>query len=166
MLIKVINGQYISRYNRLLLELDNPTVEFPIDFLREDNPNLADYNVQICRQFPQPPIDNLTQNIAEKDPEFINGEWVQDWIIWEKTDEEKRNIVPVVSMVQFQMALEQKGQLESIAAMVEAIGGEAAIRWKHSTEVERNAPLIFSFAQQLDWTEAEVNELFQKAVTL
>lgn len=90
MIIKVVDGQYVSGYNRLLLELDNPTVEFPLDFLREDNPAIKDYGVEVCRQLIQPVIDNSTQNVREKDPEFIDGEWVQDWIVAGKTAEEKR----------------------------------------------------------------------------
>lgn len=166
MFITVVDGVFISGCNLTLLKKDYPDVDFPVDFLREDNPNLADYNVAVCQQLPQPPVDNLTQNLAPKTPEFIDGEWVQDWLVTGKTAEEKRNIIPVVSMVQFQMALAEKGILETIAAMVEEIGGEAAIRWKHSTEVERNAPFVLSFAAQLGWTEDEVNELFQLAITL
>lgn len=88
--MKVVDGQYICGYNLTLLHIDYPSVEFPVDFLREDNPELPDYNVQICRQLPQPPIDSLIQNIIEKDPELVDNEWVQDWIIVEKSPEEKR----------------------------------------------------------------------------
>lgn len=90
MIIKVVDGQYVSGYNRLLLEIDFPDVDFPLDFLREDNPAIKDYGVEVCRQLIQPVIDQATQNVTPKDPEFVNGEWVQDWIVTEKTAEEKR----------------------------------------------------------------------------
>lgn len=166
MFINVIDGQYVKGYNLLLLQKDFPHANFSIDFLREDNPSLADYNVVVCRQLSQPSVDFLTQNVTPKDPEFINGEWVQDWVVTDKTAEEKRNIVPVVTMNRAKKALQREGKLEAINDAVAAIGGEAALDWEYSIEVHRESPLVLAFTSQLGWTEDEVNELFQLAVTL
>lgn len=49
---------------------------------------------------------------------------------------------------------------------ITAVGGEAAIDWQHATEVHRDSLLVLTFTSRLGWTESEVNELFQLAVTL
>jgi hypothetical protein len=166
-IIKVIDGQVVDVcYDRWKLVSDYPDIDFPLNFLMESNPEISNYNAYPCSVLSKPPVDDTKFNLSAKQPELRDGAWVQDWEVIEKTADEKRNLVPVVSMVQFQMALDIQGQLENISAIVASVGSEAAIRWKHSVEVERSAPMIAAFASQLGWSDDEVNKLFQKAATL
>lgn len=107
--IKVVNGKFISGYNPTLLAQDYP--ELPFDFLREDNPLLNQYNIYICNRLERPPFVQNEFNCALKDPELIDGLWIQDWQIIEKSPEEKRNIVPIVAMNQAKKSIASHRQI-------------------------------------------------------
>lgn len=88
--IKVINGQYVDGCNMYLLSQEYPEVDFPPDFLREDNPDLPQYNVATCEVLPKPQHDSANHDCQWQKPELIDGQWVQDWQLIEKLAEEKR----------------------------------------------------------------------------
>lgn len=86
--IKVLDGQYADTYNRYLFQQEYP--ELPDDFLREDNPQLADYNIFVCEVLAKPQYDFNNYDCKEKKPELLNGNWVRGWQLIEKSTEEKR----------------------------------------------------------------------------
>lgn len=67
---------------------------------------------------------------------------------------------------QARLALAANGSLEAIEAAVAAQGGAAAIEWEYANEIERSSPLIGALAGGLGWTEADLDALFDLAVTL
>jgi hypothetical protein len=85
MLVKVTNG-VPEKYTIGKLRRDNPNTSFPRKIEAE---TLASFGVFHAIQNPRPIIDERTQKAALPDlPSYQNGEWVLDWVITNKTDDE------------------------------------------------------------------------------
>lgn len=163
--IKAINNEFVSFVNEGMLQKEYPN--FPTGFLLQaTSEQLAEFNCYEVFVDAKPTHDDLNQNIKLISPYLDGNTWRQSWEITEKSPEEKRNLVPIVGMAQARKALFQTGKLELVNAAVQQSGGIAAIDWEYATEVHRDSPLVVAFVQQFGWTEDEVTELFQLAVTL
>jgi hypothetical protein len=79
-------------------------------------------------------------------------------------------IPQIVSMRQARLALLGAGLLANvnaaIAGMTGAAGDAARIEWEFATEVQRTSPLIATLATGLALTPAQIDTLFELAVTL
>ena len=85
MFIKAKNSEVIKYpYTMEDLYADYPNTSFP-DKL--ENNTLAEFDVYIVNEQPQPEID-YTKNVTEETPNLMNGEWYQDWAVTDATLEE------------------------------------------------------------------------------
>ena len=66
------------------LRRDNPQTSFPA---QPTNDLLAEYDMFPVTRTDIPSVD-YTQAVTEADPQQINGEWVQAWIVTDRTAEE------------------------------------------------------------------------------
>lgn len=83
----LINNGSIEKYPYSIGELrkDNPHTSFP------KNPSpavLAEWNVFPVKSAAIPSVDPIMEDFREGTPEFVNGEWVQVWIVTPASDEE------------------------------------------------------------------------------
>lgn len=89
MYIKLKNGvidKYPYSYHQL--KQDNKDTSFPAEMSDE---RLAEWEVYPVMQTPKPVVDH-TKNVTEETPNFINGQWHQDWAITDKPVEEINQI--------------------------------------------------------------------------
>lgn len=73
-------------------------------------------------------------------------------------------IVTSVTMRQARLALLQSGLLTQVSASI--TDPAAQIEWEYAQTVERNSPLVQQIATGLNLTEAQLDDLFQLAVSL
>lgn len=85
--IKVVDGNPIG-YSIGQLKKENPNVSFP-KWPSEDQ--LKDYNVYKVKLIEQPKVE-ISQKVTEGNPVFIDGEWVQNWIVEDLKDEDVAEI--------------------------------------------------------------------------
>lgn len=87
--IKVVNGEFISFVNELILQKEYPA--FPAGFLLQATAEeLAAFNCHEVFIDDQPVINNQEQNIRLGTPYLDVDIWRQSWEVTEKSDEEKR----------------------------------------------------------------------------
>lgn len=66
-----------------------PNTSFPVHIKNEDLPE----NVRYCRQEQVPINSGIGVICKPKDPEYINGEWVQNWTVENIDEESKQNVL-------------------------------------------------------------------------
>lgn len=129
-------------------------------------------------------IENeVVANIVLADPEYAQE---QGWIAvpenvgigWGyvngKFIEPPPPVVPVpqeITMRQARLELLNVGKLDDVDAALASIPDEqqrraAQIEWEYSAVVDRDAPLVKSLTPALGFTEAEMDDLFRRAVLL
>ena len=88
MYVKVNNGA-VEKYPYSASELitDNPQVSFPQNI---SDALLAEWDVFPVTVTNEPQIDH-TQNVAEDQPQLINGKWTQVWEVTDASAEEIQN---------------------------------------------------------------------------
>ena len=85
MYIKVNNG-VTENYTIGQLRRDNPNTSFPKSITAE---LLSEYSVYPVVEITRPSIDNRTQHLSRNEQATqINGAWVYEWIVTDKTEEE------------------------------------------------------------------------------
>ena len=100
---------------------------------------------------------NVNGNIVELSPEeeaTVLAQW------------EAGAIPPVPSAVtpaQLRLALDAVDMLDAVEAVVDQLGRAARIKWDFGIIIPRNDPLVIAAAQQLNWTDAQVDDLFRAA---
>lgn len=67
---------------------------------------------------------------------------------------------------QARLALHAAGLLANVEAAIAAAGGATAIEWEYASTIERASPLVSAIAAQLGLTSAQLDALFEVAVTL
>lgn len=76
----------------------------------------------------------------------------------------------VVSMRQARLALLRTGLLTDVNNALSSLEGnageEARITWEYATEVVRSDALVLSLAQALNWTDTQIDNLFDLAKSL
>ncbi|CAJ49088.1 hypothetical protein ACLQ9F_11885 [Bordetella avium] len=75
-----------------------------------------------------------------------------------------------VTMRQARLALLKLGLLAQVNAAVASVPGEegeaARIEWQFAGSVERGSELVEALSQALGWSSAQLDELFELAITL
>jgi len=87
MYVKTHNGE-VEKFPYTIgnLRKENPNTSFPKIISDE---RLAEYSVFPVSRTDEPPIDERTQKVFESNvPVFVNGAWLLNWEIVEKTQEE------------------------------------------------------------------------------
>jgi hypothetical protein len=102
MFIKAKNSEVIKYpYTMDDLYAEYPNTSFP-DKLEDST--LAEFDIYIVNQHPQPQLDH-TKNVIEETPNLLNGEWHQDWVVTDATEEEiAQRIADMVNAVKQQRA--------------------------------------------------------------
>ena len=97
---------------------------------------------------------NLTWDVRDKTPEELYQEYV--------------SMVPrSVTMRQARLALLEVGLLEQVNASINSMPESAAkIEWEYALTVERGSLLVNQLAEQLQLSEQQVLELFERAAQL
>lgn len=72
-------------------------------------------------------------------------------------------VVPMVTNIQMRRALRTAGLLDGVNKAVNAMGDEAADSWEYATTIPRDDPLVAALADQLGYTEAQVDAIFLDA---
>ena len=80
------------------------------------------------------------------------------------TEAAKPVVIPTLSMRQARLALLSLGLLDEVEAAITTI--ENRIWWEYSPTVERSNPLVISVLTALGKTSAEIDAMFELAVTL
>lgn len=85
---------------------------------------------------------------------------------WEANAAAPAPVPAAVTPAQARLALEAAGLLATVEAMVDSLGPSARTRWDYGITVPRNDPLIALAAQQLNLTDAQMDDLFRAAAKL
>jgi len=82
-----VNNNSVEKYPYSIAELkiDNPQTSFP-DVISSEL--LAEWNVFSVRTTHQPDHNFRTQNVKEINPQLIDGEWTQSWIVEDASESE------------------------------------------------------------------------------
>ena len=179
--IKLTNG-VPEIYSIGQLRRDNPNTSFPKNI---PEAILASYDVYPCKQEAGgPPTHNpMTQEVTQ---EFTqrSGEWVQVWIVKEKSQADKDaakalwRSTATLSRRQFCIAAYRAGLLSEADAVAAAKGEwpasfdaalvglptnvitEAKIEWAAVSEIQRSAPLLETVRQSAGATEDVIDTMF------
>ena len=121
------------------------------------------------------PHDTETQKLSQVDPYLLDG-IVYDVQVIDLTPDElaaalqaKREAMSC-SMRQARLALLQSGLLAqvdpAIAAMPEPQRSQASIEWEYATTVQRPSPFMLALGGALGLDNAQIDDLFDLAVTM
>lgn len=97
MWVKLKNG-VVERfpYTYTLLCQDHPNTSFP---KKMDTSMLESMGVYEVTWLDAPQVDEATKKVVKKDlPEYVNGSWVLDWDVIEKTEDEKAQYTAFVTL--------------------------------------------------------------------
>ena len=79
-------------FNLSQLKWQFQNTSFPeVDVL--ETMDLSEYGVYPVKSTPYPVYNILTHGVVENNPQLVDGEWVQTFVVYEKTDKEKENEV-------------------------------------------------------------------------
>lgn len=141
-----------------------PQVSFPEAITEQ---NIAEMGLLPVILSSKPEYDEITQDCNEWTAELIEGEWVQQWIVANSSDEDiaQKRSTMVVSPFQAKVALHQAGLLATIESMVSRPDVAAIIKlaWSHASEFRRLSPAILAIAAEAGWTDTQLDALFTAA---
>lgn len=158
MYIKIENGSpvKVSHYE---LTLAHPEVSFPRN---PSDDTLAEFGLERLHETDRPDGEVVTEVAPVRSAE---GLWVRAYEVRSRTAEEKRKSMRCTPR-QARLALLQSGKLGQVKqAMAQATEADQ-IEWDHSTEFVRTHGPLVNMAATIGLTEAEVDALFELAVTL
>jgi hypothetical protein len=171
MLVKIIDGVPVE-YSVRQLRRDNPQVSFPAEISAD---TLAEYDVFYVAEVAAPPVEENERAVPSA-PALIGGVWTQQWAIEPKPV----MVPPVISDRQFFHALAKMqiiSEQEALAAVatgtipqamsdiVEAMPidsdrFDAKMFLSGAVEFRRAHPLVAVFGSAMNWTEAQIDDLF------
>lgn len=148
MYIKVNNG-VTENYTIGQLRRDNPNTSFPKSITAE---LLSEYSVYPVVEITRPSIDNRTQHLSRNEQATqINGAWVYEWIVTDKTEEE-------ISQYDAQQAEDVRSKRDAKLAETDWIGlsdvtmtAEMAAYRQALRDITTHAN--FPYLQDSDWPE-------------
>lgn len=96
LLVKLDKNNNIIQYPYTIekLKKDNPSISFSKDINAEVLFNL---NVAIVEPTPLPVADVVNENISQMRPVFVDNKWKQCWVVMERTEEQKQNVLKLIS---------------------------------------------------------------------
>ena len=119
-----------------------------------------------------PDYDPDTQQLLEGPPAPHAGGWVQTWTVTDLSSDEiaartqARRAALVCTPRQARLALTQAGLLAAIEAWVAAAPDAVRIEWEYATEIRRDWPPITAAATALGLSDAQLDGLFELAMSL
>ena len=154
---------------------DNHTI-WPNTSFADGIPNaefLADQNaVVICSELP---YDAILQKLLQVEPYLLAGT-VYDVQVVDMTPDElaaalqAKRAAMSCSMRQARLALLQSGLLAQVNpaldAMPEPQRSQASIEWEYATNVQRSSQFVLALGGALGLDDAQIDDLFDLAVTL
>lgn len=156
-------------YQPTQLRAENPNVSFPSEMA---DALLAEFGVYPVQPTSRPEYDPATQTLSEALPSYENGAWVQNWTVRDLTADEiaaraqARRAALVCTPRQARLALTQAGLLAAIEAWVAAAPDAVRIEWEYATEIRRDWPPITAAATALGLSDAQLDGLFELAMSL
>lgn len=162
-------------YNTITQQREGPIRQGP--YLVDGKPGvLPDGWVELTiQQLPSPNYDNQTETLEYRQyPDLINNLWIQEAFVRQLNQDEINQRIPqAISCTprQFRLALiELNISIVTIENMLNSIQDEserkkAWVEWEYSIEIKKDHPLIISFANQLNISEQQLNEIFLLAIT-
>lgn len=153
------------------LRRDNPKVSFPSD---PDNKTLLDYNVVVIESTDRPSRDEMTQDIIEGTPESVDGVWKQQWNVVEADEVEKERRLTnyredlACTPWQLRKALNALGLRQQVEDYIATPDTPQDVKdgWEFASEFKRTDALVTSAGAALGKSEAEMDQLFELAVSL
>ena len=118
-----------------------------------------------------PAINEATQKVILNEmPTLINGIYVLEYSIVEKTEEEKiayaKSLVPQsITPLQAKLQLLNMGLLDEVEAMVSA-DRRIALYWEYALDIQRSHTTLSQMAEALGLTDAQLDEMFIEASKL
>lgn len=89
------------------LREEYPNTSFPLEM---SNTLLAEYDVYPVLPSDKPTYNENTQKIIESAPELIDGQWTQQWLVVDLTEQELEDRVPkVITALQGMLAIKEAG---------------------------------------------------------
>lgn len=110
-----------------------------------------------------PAYDPATQTIAEGPITQDGPVWRQTWVV---SDLPPPPVPASVSPLQFRRATRHLGLKTTFDAFVASLNEEGREAVEYATEFLRGDPLIEIARISLDWTPAQVDDVFRLAITL
>lgn len=139
--IKVLDNQNrIYPYSDSQFRRDNANVSFPSTISDEIK---ASYQVYPVIEMPIPAYNEYTQNVSRQQPQLVNNQWVVEWVVVDKTEEEYN--------------LYKQNQISKIKKESRRRIFEIAPEWKQLNLLARSTELI-KIGEQ-NWTAAEQDEV-------
>lgn len=127
------------------------------------------FNVVTFAQAPS--VDDAIYTVIQNTvPTVINNEYVLEYSIVEKTEEEKiayaKSLVPQsITPLQAKLQLLNIGLLDEVEAMVSA-DRRIALYWEYALDIQRSHPTLSQMAEALGLTDAQLDEMFIEASKL
>ena len=147
--------------------VDNPTVSFAQPISLE---TAAEYDTFLVEEIPAPSYDPISQNLIATNPDFVGGVWVQTWAVENATPaeiaqrlEQKRQAM-VISPLQAKVELLERELLDEVEAVIAASTDPVIVlAWNSATQFARLSPLVLMIAEELEWDDAYLDNLFVEA---
>lgn len=171
--IKLNNGVYVNTLSNINTVWDENNYCTPEALIKDGK--AEQFGVVPLVTTPQPEYDSITQSLREDDPELIEAEWVQRWLVVDLSPEEieanrQASVPAAVTMRQARLALLGAGLLDDIDAAINSLPSpqkEAArIEWEYSQEVQRHNGFVSALAPMLGLTDRQIDDLFVLGQTL
>ena len=139
--IKVLDSQNrIYPYSDSQFRRDNANISFPSTISDEIK---ASHQVYPVFEMPIPAYDETTQNVVRQTPQLVSTQWIVEWVVVNKTEEEK---------IQYRENQINKIKEEAHRRIVQVVP-----EWKQLNLLARSTELV-KIGEQ-NWTEAEREEV-------
>lgn len=155
------------------LVLDNPHISWPAQISDE---LAAEYGCQKVDEIETQVYDQATQICREEDPLFVDGRWVRQWSIIDKTPEQisaelsQRAAAITLTPRQGRIMLAKAGLLAPCEAFFATATGDdaeiARIEWEYATSWERGWPALNTAAHALGLSDHQIDQMFIDASCL
>lgn len=161
-----------------------PDTSFPAQLTPEI---LNDFGADPVLNAPQPEHGEFQIVVQEGATQDEAGEWIQNWVIKpmfveytdpdgvvhtvaeqeaayvEQQNQQKRQLM-IVSPLQAKVELLERALLDEVEAVIAASGDPVVqLAWNSATQFARLSPLVLVIAEELEWDDAYLDNLFVEA---
>lgn len=162
-----ITNNTIDKYPLSFMDIRKmfPNVSFGANTSNED---LLQFNVVKVLTGTQPSYDPMTQELSLSDPINVEGNWIEQWQINQRSPEEISNQRSGLTCTprQARLALQQAGLLTAVTDWISSADNTTQIEWEFALEIRRDWPPITLCATYLGLSEEQLDDLFILAATL